>query len=60
MSTVLIIVISVLALFCIWLFWEAYHAPIMPDDYGVTNEDKKLWKRILKKNAKNRKNEKNK
>ena len=38
--------------------WEIYSAPLMPDDYGLTEEEEKIWKEIEKEN-KNKQNEKN-
>ena len=29
-----------------WLIWEAVTAPVMPDDYDMTNEEKKIWKEL--------------
>ena len=58
MDTVIIIAISVLVLYCAWMSWEIYTAPLMPDDYVLTEEEEKIWKEIEKEN-KNKQNEKN-
>jgi nitrate/nitrite transporter NarK len=58
MDAISIIAISLLVLYCIWMSWEIYTAPLMPDDYGLTEEEEKIWKEIEKEN-KNKQNEKN-
>jgi len=40
-STWLIIAICIFVIGWIYLLWEIYKAPIMPDDYGLTEED--MW-----------------
>ena len=56
MGTVGIIATIVLVLYCIWMSWEIYSAPLMPDDYGLTEEEKKIWKEIENKKKQNEKN----
>tara|TARA_Y100001963_G_C6733284_1_gene424981 strand:- start:333 stop:512 length:180 start_codon:yes stop_codon:yes gene_type:complete len=58
MGTIGTIATIVLVLYCIWMSWEIYSAPLMPDDYGLTEEEEKIWKEIEKEN-KNKQNEKN-
>jgi len=31
-----------------WMAYEVWRAPIMPDDYGLTDEEKKIWDSIEK------------
>jgi len=40
------IAIAVFVLMWCWLIWEAMNAPVMPDDYDMTNEEIKLWKEL--------------
>ncbi len=28
------------------IIWEAWTAPVMPDDYGMSDEEKKIWKEL--------------
>lgn len=42
------IAITVFVLMWCWLIWEAMNAPVMPDDYDMTNEEIKLWKELNK------------
>ncbi len=40
MSTMSWIIVAVAGcVFFGWLIWEAYNAPIMPDDYGIEEDD---------------------
>ena len=43
MGTIGTIATIVLVLYCIWMSWEIYSAPLMPDDYGLTEEEEKIW-----------------
>jgi len=41
-------IIPVLALYFIWIAYEAYTAPIMPDDYNLSDEEYKIYRDSLK------------
>mgnify|MGYP003646479329 CR=1 FL=1 len=45
MNTLEIIAI-IYAVGVVWVAYEIYTAPLMPSDYGLTDEEKKLWKKI--------------
>ena len=47
MSITFWIVVAIFAIvFFGWLIWEAVTAPVMPDDYDMTDEEKKIWKEL--------------
>ena len=43
-------IIPVLALYFIWIAYEAYTAPLMPDDYDLSDEEEKIMKDIESRN----------
>ena len=52
-----IIIIGVIVVVVIaWLAYEMIMAPLMPDDYGLTDEERKEWNELKKEN-KNEENE---
>ena len=51
------IIILIIIVFVVgWLAYEMIMAPLMPDDYGLTHEEKKEWNELKKEN-KNEENE---
>ena len=38
-TIVWVIIITITVVFWSWLIYEAWNAPIMPDDYGIEEED---------------------
>lgn len=42
----LLVLLIIIFLIICWLAYEMIMAPIMPDDYGLTDEERKLWKDI--------------
>ena len=52
----IIIIIIIVILIVGWLAYEMIMAPLMPDDYGLTDEEMKEWKELTKEN-KNEENE---
>ena len=55
----IIIIICVVVLVVAWLAYEMIMAPLMPDDYGLTNEELKEVQELEKKdnNKKRKKDE---
>jgi len=49
-------IIPVLALYFIWIAYEAYTAPLMPDDYNLSDEEYKIYRDSLKDKRSNMKN----
>ena len=41
MGTFGIIIICIIAISIVWICWELYKAPLMPDDYDLKEED--IW-----------------
>tara|TARA_A100001515_G_scaffold131096_1_gene118656 strand:- start:796 stop:1026 length:231 start_codon:yes stop_codon:yes gene_type:complete len=39
-------VIAFAVLYFGWMAWEVWRAPVMPDDYGLTDEEKKIWEEL--------------
>ena len=39
MGTFGIIIICIIVISIVWVGWEIYKAPLMPDDYGLKEED---------------------
>ena len=52
----IIIIIGVVIVIVGWLAYEMITAPLMSDDYGLTDEEMKEWKELTKEN-KNEENE---
>ena len=52
----IIIIIGIILVIVGWLGYEMIMAPIMPDDYGLSDEEMKEWKELTKEN-KNEENE---
>ena len=44
------IVLGVYGLCILWLVYEFFTAPIMPEDYDLSFEEKELWKDLNKRN----------
>ena len=40
----IMIIIAVVVIVYGWLAWEAYTAPVKPDDYDLTDEERILYK----------------
>ena len=47
------IVLGVYGLCILWLVYEFFTAPIMPEDYDLSLEEKELWKDLKKRNDDN-------
>ena len=45
---VIIITIVIVLIVIGWLAYEMITAPLMPDDYGLTDEEKKEWEELKK------------
>ena len=45
---VIIIAIVIVLIVIGWLAYEMIMAPLMPDDYGLTDEEKKEWEELKK------------
>jgi len=44
------IAVGIYVIGAIWLLWEAKNAPLMPDDYDLSDEEEKIMKDIQKRN----------
>jgi len=51
MEIVILVVFVIVVV--VWLAYEIMVAPLMPDDYGLTEEENKEIKELTKKNKKN-------
>ena len=52
----IIIVIVVVVGIVGWLIYEIITAPLMPDDYGLTDEEIKEWNELTKKDKNDSRN----
>ena len=52
----IIIIVVVVGVVIAWLAYEMVMAPLMPDDYGLKDEEMKEWQELTKEN-KNEENE---
>ena len=52
----IIIVIVIVVAIVGWLVYEMIVAPLMPDDYGLTDEEIKEWDKLTKKNKNDSRN----
>ena len=46
----MIIAITVVTVIYLWLFWEAYNSPTMPDEYNTTLEERKAMQEFKEQN----------
>jgi|10_taG_2_1085330.scaffolds.fasta_scaffold84398_1 flagellar basal body-associated protein FliL len=49
----IIIIVCIVLVVVVWLAYEMIMAPIMPDDYGLTDEEIKEDNELTKNNKKN-------